>query len=141
MKIPVMLSIQGRQLYMGQEPETIELVTDGFLEYRNGCWELEYEETELTGLQGATTNFRVDEKSVTLTRSGSLHSQMVFREGVKHESLYQMEFGAMMISVCATRVWAQIGPEGGVIDLVYNIEIEQSASGEIDYHLVIQPKK
>lgn len=140
MKIPVMLSIQGRQSYMDQEPETIELVTDGFLEYRNNGWELEYEETELTGLQGATTNFRVEQGCVTLTRSGSLHSQMVFREGVKHESLYRMEFGALMISVCATRVWVQIGSEGGVIDLSYNIEIENSASGQIDYHLVVQPK-
>ncbi|MBO5316963.1 MAG: DUF1934 domain-containing protein [Oscillospiraceae bacterium] len=140
MRIPVVLSIQGRQSYMEQEPETIELVTDGFLEYRNGGWELEYEETELTGLQGATTNFRVEQGSVTLTRSGTLHSQMVFREGVKHESLYQMEFGALMIGVCATRVWAQIGPEGGIIDLVYDIEIEQSTSGQIDYHLIIQPK-
>lgn len=140
MKIPVMLSIQGRQSYMDQEPETIELVTDGFLEYRNNGWELEYEETELTGLQGATTNFRVEQGCVILTRSGSLHSQMVFREGVKHESLYRMEFGALMISVCATRVWVQIGPEGGVIDLSYSIEIENSASGQIDYHLVVQPK-
>ena len=140
MRIPVLLSIQGRQTYMDQEPEIIELVTDGVLEYRNNGWELEYEETELTGLQGATTNFRVEGGSVTLTRSGTLHSQMVFREGVPHESLYQMEFGTLMISVCATRVWAQIGPEGGVIDLFYNIEIENSASGQIDYHLVIQPK-
>ena len=77
---------------------------------------------------------------MTLTRSGTLHSQMVFREGVRHESLYQMEFGALMIGVCAGRVWAQIGPGGGIIDLVYDIEIEQSTSGQIDYHLVIQPK-
>ena len=33
MKRNVMLSIQGRQVYIDQEPEVIELVTEGVLEY------------------------------------------------------------------------------------------------------------
>ena len=73
-------------------------------------------------------------------RSGKLNSQMVFQEGVVHESLYQVEFGALMISVCASRVMADICHDGGMIDLVYAIELEQSAAGTIDYHLEIRPK-
>ena len=47
-----------------------------------------------------------------------------------------MEFGALLISVCAQRIMADICHDGGMIDLVYTIELEQSASGTIDYHLV-----
>ena len=65
---------------------------------------------------------------------------MVFQEGVVHESLYEVEFGALMISVCASRVMADICCDGGMIDLVYAIELEQSAVGTIDYHLDIRPK-
>ena len=140
MKRPVMLSIRGRQSYEGQEPDSIELVTEGTMEFRDGGWDIAYEESELTGLEVVTTVFRVEPGKVTLTRSGRLHSSMVFQQGLVHESLYQMEFGVLMLSVCARQVYFDIVPDGGVIDLVYSIDIENSAAGEIDYHLDIRAK-
>jgi len=138
MKQKVMLSIQGRQKYVDQEPDVIELVTEGTMEFRDGGWEIVYEESELTGLSGVLTSFRVEPGKVTLSRSGKLNSQMVFQQGMTHESLYQMEFGTMMISVRATNLFFDITPDGGVIDLIYDIEIENSAAGVIEYHLDIR---
>ena len=140
MKYDVVLSIRGQQRYQDQEPDSIELVTEGTLEYRDNGWDIAYEESDLTGLAGVTTTFRIEQGKVTLIRSGKLNSQMVFQEGVVHESLYQVELGALMISVCASRVMADICHDGGMIDLVYAIELEQSAAGTIDYHLDIRPK-
>lgn len=140
MKQKVVLSIRGRQSYADQDPEVIELVTEGTMEYRDGGWDLSYEESELTGLAGVTTTFRVEPGKVMLTRTGRLSSQMVFQEGVTHDSLYQLEFGALMLSVKATRVYYDILPDGGTIDLVYNICIENTEAGEIDYHLDIRTK-
>ena len=134
MKIPVMLSLRGRQTYQDQEPDVIELVTEGTLEYANGGWNICYEETELTGLQGVTTLFRVEPDKILLTRTGKLNSQMVFEKDVCHDSLYQMDFGALMITVCANQVQYDITEDGGVIDLGYAIEIEQTAAGYITYH-------
>lgn len=139
MKQKVRLSVQGRQTYEGHEPDIIELITDGFMEFRDGGWDISYEESEMTGLAGVTTVFRVEQGEIVLTRTGALSSQMVFRQGVPHDSLYQMEFGAMIIRVCATNVFFDISPEGGVVDLVYTIEIENTQAGVIDYHLVITP--
>ena len=140
MKQNVVLSIVGRQSYMDQEPEQLELVTDGVLEDIGNSWVLSYEESELTGMAGVTTTFVVESDKITLKRTGKLNSQMVFQEGVTHESLYEMEFGALMISVCADRIMADICHDGGMIDLIYTIELEQMASGTIDYHLDIRPK-
>ena len=140
MKQSVVLSIIGRQSYLDQGPEQLELVTEGVLEDRGNSWVLSYEETELTGMAGVTTTFIVEPDKITLKRTGKLNSQMVFQEGVSHDSLYEMEFGALMISVCANRVMADICHDGGMIDLIYTIELEQSASGTIDYHLDIRPK-
>lgn len=136
----VLLSIRGQQTYLGQEPDVIELVTEGVMTGADGAWELQYEETELTGLAGVTTLFRIENDKITLTRTGRLHSQMVFQEGVPHDSLYQTEFGAMMLSVCANKISCNLDENGGTIDMSYNIELEQSAAGTIDYHLEIQPK-
>lgn len=137
MAIPVMLSIRGKQAYQDQEPDVIELVTEGTMEYRDNGWDICYEETDLTGLAGVTTTFRVEKGKIILRRSGALASEMVFQEGISHTSLYQMEFGAFMITVCASRLYAQLGEHGGMIDLVYNIDIENSAIGIVDYHLDI----
>ena len=75
-----------------------------------------------------------------LTRTGALNSQMVFREGIPHDSLYQMPFGALMLTVKATSVFYDIVPDGGVIDLTYQISIENTEAGVIDYHLDIRAK-
>lgn len=140
MKTPVILSIRGRQEYRDQDPEVIELVTEGTMEQRGSAWEITYEESALTGLEGVTTMFRVEPGKVVLDRRGNLASQMVFQEGVTHDSLYQAPFGALMITVKATRVFYDIVPDGGVIDLVYNICIEDTEAGVIDYHLDIRTK-
>ena len=140
MKREVTLAIKGCQTYQDQEPEIIELMTDGIMEFREGGWDISYEESELTGLAGVTTTFRVEPGKVTLTRKGTLDSQMFFQENVVHESLYQMPFGALMLSVKATQVFFDIVPDGGVIDLSYNISIENSEAGVIDYHLDIRAK-
>ena len=140
MKKKVMLSVKGTQSYMDQEPEYIELVTEGILENADGGWKLTYAETELTGRAGVETTFFVKDDTVTLTRTGKLSSQMFFKEGVSQDSLYKMEFGALMLTVCATRVEANLTEKGGTIDLSYNISVEQSAAGVIDYHLDIKAK-
>ena len=140
MKQSVVLSIRGRQSYQGQDPDVIELVTEGVLEHTLTGWELTYEESELTGLQGVTTTFSVEPDKITLTRTGKLNSQMVFQVGVVHESLYQVEFGALLICVMASRIRADITENGGTVDLEYAIEIEHSSAGVIDYHLAITPK-
>ena len=78
MMIPVMLSIRGKQAYQDQEPDIIELVTEGTMEYHDDGWDIRYEESELTGLAGVTTTFRVERGKIILRRSGVLSSEMVF---------------------------------------------------------------
>ena len=140
MKHSVILHIRGSQRYEDQPPEVIELTTEGTMEFTHGGWDISYEESELTGLAGVTSTFRVEPGKVTLTRKGTLNSQMVFEEGQVHDSLYQLPFGALMLSVKATFVFFDIVPEGGTIDLSYDINIENTQAGVIDYHLDIRAK-
>ena len=112
----VLLSVRGRQTYGDQEPDTIELVTEGTMVFRDGGWDISYEETALTGMEGVTTTFRVEPGKVTLLRTGKLNSTMVFQENVAHDSLYQLEFGALLMTVKATRVFYDLVPDGGMVD-------------------------
>ena len=140
MKQDVVLSIWGSQRYEGQEPEVIELVTEGTMEFADGGWDIRYEESALTGLEGVVTTFRVEPGKITLKRTGKLNSLMVFQQGIPHDSLYQMEFGTLMITVEAKFIWFDIVADGGTIDLTYAISIENTEAGIIDYHLDIRAK-
>ena len=138
-KIPVMLNVRGVQNYQDGEPEVIELTTEGTLEKQKEVWEISYEESDLTGLAGVTTTFRVGPRGVVLKRTGKLENQMIFMEGRRHESLYQIDIGALMIAVKATKVQSAVNEQGGTVDIHYQIEIEDTAMGTVEYHLDIQP--
>ena len=136
----VVLTIRGRQLYDEQEPDVVELVTEGTLEKLEDGWSISYEESALTGLEGVKTNFMLQPGKITLSRSGRLQSQMVFQVGVLHESLYRMDFGAMMIGVCAVDLDYHMTDEGGTVELAYRIDIEHSAGGIVEYFLEVKKK-
>jgi uncharacterized beta-barrel protein YwiB (DUF1934 family) len=136
----VVLTIRGRQLYEDQEPEVVELVTEGTLEKLEDGWNISYEESALTGLEGVKTSFMLQPGKVTLSRTGRLQSQMVFQVGVLHESLYRMEFGAMMIGVCAVDLDYHMTEDGGTVELAYRIDIEHSTGGIVEYFLEVKRK-
>jgi len=138
-KLPVMLRIRGTQHYEDQEPEVIELTTEGTMEKQKEVWEISYEESDLTGLAGTTTAFRVGPRGVILRRTGKIQNQMIFMEGKRHESLYQLDIGALLIAVKATKVDTAVNERGGTIDIRYQIEIEDTAMGTVEYHLDIEP--
>lgn len=138
MKKAVLLTICGKQYYADQDPEVIELVTEGTLEYRDGGWDICYEESELTGMAGVTTTFRLEPGTVILERTGHLRSKMIFCQGIPHDSLYQMDFGALMLTVCAQMIEASIGDDGGTVDLQYAIAIENNDAGLVEYHLDVR---
>ena len=140
MKTDVVLNLRGTQTYEGQDPDVIELITEGTMEFRDGGWDISYEESELTGLEGVTTTFRVEPGRVILDRTGNLRSRMIFEKDVSHDSLYQMPFGTLMLTVCAKYLFFDLVPDGGVIDLLYTIEIEHQEAGTVDYHLEIRAK-
>lgn len=138
-RIPVMLAIRGIQRYQDQDPEIIELTTEGTLEKQKEVWEVSYEESDLTGLAGVTTTFRVGPRGVVLKRTGAIENQMIFMEGRRHESLYRLDIGALMITVKATKVKSSITEAGGTIDIYYDIEIEDTAAGTVEYHVEVNP--
>ena len=138
MKQAVMLSLHSSQSYEEQDAEELELVTEGTMEFRDGGWDISYVESELTGLEGVTTTFRVEKEQLTLKRTGQLHSEMVFRLGYAHDSLYQMPFGAFLMRVETLSLFYDIVPEGGSIDLAYRVTIENTQTGTVEYHMDIR---
>lgn len=138
MKQDVLISIAGRQTSPGEAPETIELTTGGTMEWEGDCYALSYQESELTGLSGTTTTFRVWPGRVLLERTGTVESRMDFIEGQITESLYRIEEGALLLRINARHMAVDLGPAGGSFDLCYTIDAEDAPVGEIDYHITVR---
>ena len=140
MKRPVFISLKVTQAYGREEPESIELLTQGTMTGRNGKYAISYEETELTGNAGVTTTFLILNPSrVVLTREGAVRSRMVFAEGIKDESFYDLGFGSLLIGICAQKIEVELGENGGRLHIDYTVEIEQSMSSRNSYEITITP--
>ena len=127
----VIISIQGRQMFDEQEPDVMELVTAGTLERDpEGGYTLSYEESELTGLEGTQTVFRIKGGQVTLTREGGVNSMMVFEEGRRHLSMYETPYGALSVGVNTRRMRAELDAGGGEIEIDYAIEVDHAVTGQ-----------
>lgn len=141
MKKDVIITIASLQRIGGEQPERTKLVTQGTLQIKDDAVELTYAESELTGLEGTTTTFRIEKEQTVLTRSGALESRMVFAVGREEQSLYDMGFGVLMIAVRAEKIESTIGENGGSLSVNYSIAIEDETAGFISYRIDVRPKR
>lgn len=70
-------------------PDHINLITAGRLYRRNGKYFISYEESELTGMEGTRTTLKLEDRQVTMTRTGTHPAQMLFAEHKRHVGLYK----------------------------------------------------
>jgi len=127
----VLITIQGCQVMPGCEPsELVELITPGRLAREGGDYLISYHESRLTGLEGTTTTLRVEPSRLTMSRMGEVCTHMVFEQGQRHLSYYETGEGPLTVGVSARRVFLSLTDDGGQIEVDYDIEIDQSISGQ-----------
>ena len=141
MRNDFLLDVKGVQKYRDREPDTIELTTEASLTGEDGVLYLRYAESELTGLQGTDTVFELHRDRVVLRRTGALTSEMVFIPGQIHESLYNTEEGALLITIRTVAVEDEMTLAGGSLHVSYDITVEGLGMGRIDYWLTVRPKR
>ena len=131
--------IEGDESGEDESENRIDVVTEGLIRRRDGRIELEYFETELTGMAGACTCISFEEQHpeiVTMIRTGSVATALVVEEGKRHVCAYNTEEAAFEICVNTSRVDNRMTERGGEILLDYCIEF-RGASTE---HTFIQIK-
>ena len=138
MEKEVVISIKGMQSYEGALPDVIELVTEGRLARDGSGYTLSYQESELTGLEGTLTTIQVDGEQVTLLRVGEFNSQLVFQEGRRHLSMYNTPYGAMTIGVHTRHLLAELGDQGGELEVDYSVEVDHTVAGRNVFHISVK---
>ena len=129
MKKDVWLTIRSRQQFEGCDEERVNLETAATLYERGGKYYIAYEESELTGLEGTKTTVKLDGKTVTLIRTGTFPSHMLFSEDERHVGL--------TIATHTSHVCNTVGENGGRLVIDYTVEVDNSLMGEHHFEMVV----
>ena len=130
-KKEIILFVKGEQSYDGVEPEVTELITEGTMTIDDGGEiVLEYQESEITGMEGTNTKFIVNQDVVELTRTGMVESRMLFERGKRNSSLYETPWGTMMVDVATTQLAHRLNERGGIMEIGFTIAVNHQVTGE-----------
>ena len=116
----VWLHIRGEQEYEGLERDITELNAAGTLEQTARGFLLRYEEAGEGGAR-THTSIAVTPERVTLTRSGTVRTEMIFARGEVHTSSYALPFGTVPLEAEAQEVRWRLSLRGGLVELRYRI--------------------
>jgi uncharacterized beta-barrel protein YwiB (DUF1934 family) len=119
----VIMKILGEQTENGKT-NRLELITEGRYYDRDGALCLEYQESEISGMEGVTTTISVQGKMVSLIRRGQANSHMVFEPGKKCIHQYDTPMGTMEMGIYPLRVDVDLGEEEGRVGLSYQLDID-----------------
>lgn len=135
----VVIFVRSAQSYDGAPPEETELISEGTMAIdEGGAVTLTYEETALTGLEGTTTRFTLQEDALVLTRTGAFNSQMVFQKGIQHTSLYETPYGSLLVDVSTQRLAHRLGERGGVLEAAYTVAVDHQVVSRNQFKIRIR---
>ncbi|QXM06779.1 DUF1934 domain-containing protein [Crassaminicella indica] len=121
----IMLKIEGMQIGMDGEENTIELVTEGKLYEKGNTLYLVYEESEISGMAGCTTTVKISKDKISMKRFGTAKSEIVFEKGKRYNSNYHTPYGTFDMEVLTK-------------DMTYTITDEYKGDIRIEYFLNLQ---
>ena len=78
---------------------------------------------------------------MTLMRTGSVNSQMVFEEGKQHTSLYETPFGELTVDIQTSKLIHNLSERGGLMEIKYSIAVEHTVTGRNCFKIRVRPKK
>ena len=132
----ILLKVKGTRMENGED-ESIEFVTEAKFRGDNGKYMVEYNESELTGMDGTHTVITLKPDEVSILRTGKNNSHLHFEKGRKHVTMYETEFGTMSMGVFSRRVNVNLGDSGGEVDFDYALEINNMQTSENNFYMEI----
>lgn len=113
------------------ESEKVEIDSEGVLRLSDERVEIEYFETELTGMAGACTSISFDRENpglITMLRTGSVETVLVFEAGQRNACAYNTDVMAFEITVRTWDVRNDMTDDGGEIELDYSLEFRGAST-------------
>lgn len=137
MKEKVEIVLRSVQRNEEEENET-ELRTEGTYEQNGTTWCVSYEESEVTGFEGSTTEITgTDGHCVSIVRTGAANSNLMIETGKKHYCIYGTPFGDITVGVFTHKIEDHLTADGGQLYLRYTLDANASFLSENEIYLQI----
>ncbi len=139
MKNKFFISIKGLQEYDNADDNTdISLTTEADFEKQDGAYFIDYNESEITGLDGTKTSIEIGSDYVSLLRNGAVNSQMLFMKDRKTSSYYNTPYGNFMIGIYTDNLNIDVNDDGGTVNVDYYLDINNSRTSKNNFEIQIR---
>ena len=139
MKNNALISIKGIS-GIGDDKDTLELITKGSYGVRNGITYIRYKENEASGMLGITTTLKIDNNNmVNLIRTGTSRSQLIIEQGKRHICYYDIGVGGIYVGVSSHEVKNNLTKTGGDLEFKYSLDVNSVLQSE--NHIFINVKE
>ncbi len=122
--------------------QRIDIDYEGVLSLRGGRLSLEYDESELTGMEGTTTNisFELDNpKLVVMSRSGTVVGTLCFSDGERIMCTQNTPEMEIPLVIDTERMINELTEDGGELKISYGMEYRGSLVSRTLMHVVVHP--
>jgi len=123
--------------------QRIDIDYEGVLRSSDSRIELEYDESELTGMDGATTTIAFDRenpKLVTMSRAGSVSAMLCFEPGERIISSQVAENLEITLVMETYELENSLTEDGGELKIRYGIEFRGSLVERVLMHVRVNGK-
>lgn len=136
-----LISILGEQIIDG-ESDKIEVLTDGNYIMKNGHCYIGYKEYDQNNPNGYFDNLiKVEDNIVTITRKGSIKSQLLLEKGKRHQCIYQTGAGDLVIGVFTKTMINTLNPNGGTLEVSYTLDFNTDLVSENSFKINIEKRQ
>lgn len=122
--------------------DELEMTVDGFLSDEGDKVEITYEESELTGMEGASTKVYFEKSTpelLTMLRGGSVTTAMVFEAGRRHICIYETPIMPFELCIYTRKIKNELLSEGR-LSLDYIVEFKGAQAERTVFELEIEEK-
>ncbi|MCY6485603.1 DUF1934 domain-containing protein [Clostridium aestuarii] len=138
-KKKAIISVLSKQ--KGSENDAIEIVTQGEFYKKEECYYAVYDETELSGMKGTTTTFKIKPDQFSLIRMGSTTGKMNFKHNGKDVSMYNTPYGTLELFIDTQKIDIDINDDGGSIAIGYDMKLEGQKAIKTELDINIKTKE
>ena len=136
----VLISITGFQAHPGEEPEKIEVITNGSYYKKKNTHYLLYEEMGECSHEVVKNIAKFDDSSFYLQKSGYTNVNMSFEENKRNITNYITPFGSMLIGVDANKVNINENENKISVDIDYSLDVNCEFLADCNLHMSITAK-
>ncbi len=116
-----LISIASRQ--KTKDEDAIEVQTPGSFFKERNLYYAQYDETEISGMEGTTTTIEINPEKLLLIREGTTTAKMEFQKNNKYTTLYNTPYGSLELVILTKELKINISDDGGDILVNYDMSI------------------